>query len=370
MAKKKKAIKSETSPGDLFETATNDQVLDETENEELTRSRFKITSYGADMTAFELTHRLGKDLIVPPAFQRKYVWRIKQASRFIESLLMGLPIPGIFLFKDQKLNKQLLVDGLQRLETVHRYKNKRFEGRAFKLAEVADPWNGKTWDDLTAEDRDLIDQSVIYATIFQQDFPKDKDRSIYEVFERINTGGMRLSPQEIRACVSYGDFSALLRTLNADEDWRAIFGKVSNRLKDEELILRFLALLHRGKKYKKPMRDFLDEFLEHNRSLQTIDGKTLTKEFKDTIATVRRALGSRAFRVGSSLNAAIFDAVMVGVARRLRRGPIKKEEALANAYTALLADKGFGAAYVRATSDEESVRSRLAIARKAFAKVS
>jgi hypothetical protein len=322
------------------------------------------------MTAFELTHRLGRDLIVPPAFQRKYVWRIKQASRFIESLLMGLPVPGIFLFKDQKRNKQLLVDGLQRLETVHRFKNKRFDGKLFRLSEVADPWDGKAWDELSPEDQDVIDQSVIHATIFQQDFPKERDRSIYEVFERINTGGMRLSPQEIRACVSYGDFSALLRSLNGDADWRAIFGKLSSRLKDEELILRFLGLLHNGARYKKPMRDFLDEFLEGNRSLERIDEDTLTKEFKNTIAVAKNALGSKAFRVGASLNAAIFDAVMVGIAQRLRKGPIKNLKSLEEAYAALLGGEEFEAAYVRATSDEESVRNRLKLARKAFAAVS
>src|SRR5262249_34700378 len=141
------------------------------------------------------------------------------------SLLMVLPVPGIFLFKDQKLKKQLLVDGLQRLRTMALYTNKQFEGKLFDLTNVADPWDGKTWDDLAPEDRDVIDQSVIHATIFQQDYPKEKDRSIYEVFERINTGGMRLSYQEIRACVSFGSFSALLRELNTNAHWRAIFGK-------------------------------------------------------------------------------------------------------------------------------------------------
>jgi hypothetical protein len=188
MAKRTRATAPKSASSESTAKEIDDTVLDESESEEYTHSRFKITSYGADMTAFELTHRLGKDLIIPPAFQRKYVWRIKQASRFIESLLMGLPVPGIFLFKDLKLKKQLLVDGLQRLESVHRFKNKEFEGKLFKLTEIAEPWNGKTWDELSPEDQDVIDQSVIHATIFQQDFPKE-DRSIYEVFERINTGG-------------------------------------------------------------------------------------------------------------------------------------------------------------------------------------
>jgi hypothetical protein len=359
----------EIDEDETSESVVEDDVLDEAEGEQYTHSRFQITSYGADMTVFELTHRLGKDFIVPPAFQRKYVWRIKQASRFVESLLMGLPVPGIFLFKDQKLKKQLLVDGLQRLETVRRFKNKAFEGKLFKLSEVAEPWNNKTWDDLSLEDQDIVDQSVIHATIFQQDYPKEKDRSIYEVFERINTGGMRLSPQEIRACVSFGEFSTLLRNINGNAAWREIFGKYSNRLKDEELILRFFALLHRGDTYTKPMRDFLDDFLEDNRYLKAISKQVFEKEFGKAIEIARASFGQKAFRIGSSLNAAIFDSVMVGIALRLQKGEITKLKELEKAYSKLVVNKEFEGAYIRATSDEESVRTRLKMAREAFAAV-
>ncbi len=354
---------------DLAETLLDDRVLDEAEAEERPHNRFQITSYGADMTVFELTHRLGKDLIIPPAFQRKYVWNKRQASRFIESLLMGLPVPGIFLFKDQKIKKQLLVDGLQRLQTLSFFKRKQFEGKLFGLADVADAWLGKTWDDLSLEDRDIIDQSVIHATIFQQDYPKEKDRSIYEVFERINTGGMRLSAQEIRACVSFGPFSALLRQLNDHTSWRIIFGKPSPRLKDEELILRFFALLHAGDQYKKPMREFLDNFLEDNRDFQIISKESLIKDFGDTIVTAQRALGDKAFRIGPSLNAAIYDSVMVGLAKRLAVGPIADKNILEATYTSLLRNGEFEAAYVRATSDDESVKTRLRIATGEIAKV-
>ena len=359
---------------DLFGATPDDaqadpQIVDDAEAEEQSHTRFQITSYGADMTVFELTHRLGKELIIPPAFQRKYVWSKKQASRFIESLLMGLPVPGIFLFKDQKLKKQLLVDGLQRLRTLAFFKSKVFDGKLFDLTDVADVWAGKTWDDLPPEDRDTIEQSVIHATIFQQDYPKERDRSIYEVFERINTGGMRLSYQEIRSCVSFGSFSALLHDLNVLPNWRAIFGKPSTRLKDEELILRFFALLHRGEKYKKPMREFLDDFLEENREFGAINDALLKNEFTNTINAAHSALGERSFRIGPSLNAAIFDAVMVGLAKRLRDGAIRDSKAMEQTYLNLLKDKEFEAAYVRATSDDESVRNRLRIATRAFANV-
>lgn len=359
----------DTVEPEMEETLFEDHVLDEAEAEIRPHNRFQITSYGADMTVFELTHRLEKDLIIPPAFQRKYVWSKRQASRFIESLLMGLPIPGIFLFKDQKLKKQLLVDGLQRLQTLALFKKKEFEGKLFDLTDIADPWAGKTWDQLKPEDKDTIEQSVIHATIFQQDYPKEKDRSIYEVFERINTGGMRLSSQEIRACVSFGKFSSLLRNLNLNPNWRAIFGKQSTRLKDEELILRFFALLYRGNEYKKPMREFLDEFLDSNRDFEVYPSAAMTKDFSDTILTAHSVMGDKAFRVGPSLNAAIYDSVMVGIAKRLAKGPINDLKALETAYLELFKDKAYEAAFIRATSDDENVRTRLRIATEAFAKM-
>ena len=157
--------------------------------------------------------------------------------------------------------------------------------------------------------------------------------------------------------------------INNNEDWRAIFGKVSNRLKDEELILRFFALLYRGEGYKKPMREFLDGFLDENRYLDVVVEEQLTKEFSSAISLVHASLGEKAFRVGASLNAAIFDSVMVGIARRLRSGAVTKPEKLQLVYAKLIGNEDYVAAYIRATSDDESVRNRLRISTESFANV-
>ena len=180
---------------------------------------------------------------------------------------------------------------------------------------------------------------------------------------------MRLSPHEIRACVSFGGFSSLLRDLNSNAEWRSIFGKPSPRLKDEELILRFFALLHRGNTYKKPMREFLDDFLDDNRELNLIGSKILTKEFSDAIAVAHSTFGDKVFRIGPSLNAAIYDSVLVGIAKRLTNGPIKDKKAFTQTYFDLLKNEDYETAFIRATSDDENVRNRLKIAADAFSKV-
>jgi hypothetical protein len=98
-----------------FEQVADDlNVVDETEDERLAPSRFRITSYGADLSVFDLRRRLGNEILIPAPFQRKFVWTQRQASRFIESILLGLPVPGIFIYLKDK--KQLIVDGQQRLD--------------------------------------------------------------------------------------------------------------------------------------------------------------------------------------------------------------------------------------------------------------
>jgi len=346
-------------------------VDDKAEESHAPSRRFSITSYGADLSVFDLVRRIGKELLIPPAFQRKYVWNQKQASRFIESLLMGLPVPGVFIFIDRD-KKQLIVDGQQRLITLSRFVSGVWEHRSreqagrqvsstitFKLADVADPWNGKSWSELEGAEQEAIYSSLIHATIFRQDQPSDHDRSIYEVFERINTGGSRLSSQEIRACVSHGPFVELLHEINANETWRKVYGKPSPRIKDEELILRFFAFKEIGHKYKRPMTEFLDDYLADHRQIGDKDAKSKIAIFNKTISALHLAVGKRLFRPEKALNAAVFDAVMVGCSTAIDKKEEIDTNQIANAYDKLLADVEFQDAYRKATADDENVKTRL-----------
>jgi len=204
--------------------------------------KYDITSYGADFLVDGLVRRLRAQDIFVPHFQRKYVWSHRQASRFIESLLLGLPVPGIFLSKDFDTEKLFVIDGQQRLTTLRYFYDGIFEatGREFSIRGVQEQYEGMTYRTLREEDRRRLDDSIIHATIVRQDTPPEDDSSIYYIFERINTGGTPLSPQEIRASVYHGPFIDLLKELNSNEHWRDIFGPIHKRMKDQELILRFL----------------------------------------------------------------------------------------------------------------------------------
>ena len=122
--------------------------------------------------------RLKRGEIVSPDFQREYVWKITEASRFIESLLLGLPIPGIFLAREAESNKFLIVDGQQRLKTLLFFYDGYFnpkpgepKSRVFKLVDVQKPFQGRTYKTLDQKDRLQLDNSIIHATIIKQDAP-------------------------------------------------------------------------------------------------------------------------------------------------------------------------------------------------------
>lgn len=346
-----------------------DSVDDLTEAEDDTASedfRYSITSYGADYTVDGLVKRLENKTIRVPTFQRKYVWTRPQASRFIESLLLGLPVPGIFLAKDTESADLLVVDGQQRLRTLFFFYKGTDGETLFKLTGVSPQFEGKTYQTLSQDDRTRLDDSIIHTTIVKQDHPANDNRSIFLLFERINTGGTPLQPQEIRLCVYYGPIVDALIELNKEEAWRNVYGAYSPRMKDQELVTRFLSLYFDSTKYERPMKTFVSDYMASNRHLKRHDMKTLREAFVPAINAIFNAIGNSAFRPTRTLNAAVFDAVMVGVARRLATRPLSPM-ALKATYDRLLADDNFQAAYRKSTSDKEQVKARIDLATKAFA---
>jgi uncharacterized protein with ParB-like and HNH nuclease domain len=352
---------------DEYELALEDGIEDDTLLEDPGTTKFSISSYGADYTVDSLVKRMRGKAFRIPEFQRQFVWTPKHASKFIESLLMGLPVPGIFLYKEAETNEHLVIDGQQRLRTLEAFYDGILRGKEFKLQGVREPWLGRTYKTLDQSDILKLDDSIVHATVFKQDKPEDVLESIYFVFERINTGGIRLSPQEIRNCISLGPFIKRVKELNNYPAWRNVFGPPNNRAKDEELIVRFFALYCRGATYSRPMNGFLNRFAAQMNSVPAAELDRLEKIFKVTIDKVNSSIGSRAFRIIRALNAAAFDSVMVGIAKRLETDPAPNDKAVSDAYDTLISDAEFRLFCERSTADEEYVRKRLSLSLAAFA---
>lgn len=348
------------------ECVETDEIEDaaEKENDSI---YFSVASYGADYSVDVIISRLKKQQIKVPEFQRKYVWDIKKASRFIESLILGLPVPGIFLSRDNKsANQMLIVDGQQRLLSLQRFYSGRFNDKVFKLTCVCDELDGLTYDELSADDQGRLDDAIIHATIIKQEIPENDDSSIYMVFERLNTGGMTLHPQEIRACIYYGEFNRVLNELITTPSWRSLFNKESARMKEQELILRFFALFYGYTTYKKGLKTFLNDFMSKNRNLERYPEGELKRLFVNSIDLLVAAKGKDLFRKGNAINAALFDSIMIGTARRLSSSNMTKEEC-SKIYDALICDSTYLDYTITSTADEKHLIGRIEKAIKAFA---
>jgi uncharacterized protein with ParB-like and HNH nuclease domain len=342
----------------------DEQIIDVDDNEEVTASViYDISSYGADMDVDGLVKRLKRgDIFIPP-FQRDYVWNQAEASRLIESLLLGLPVPGVFFAKEGESNKLSVIDGQQRLKSLlffyeGFFNPKEEESRriVFRLKHVQKQFENKTYQDLDEEYRIKLDDSIIHATIIKQESPDNDNTSIYHVFERLNTGGRKLTPQEIRSAIYIGKLNVMIAELNDYPSWRELFGKKNNRLKDQEMILRFFTMYKSLDNYNKPLKEYLNKFNSRYKNPTDEEIENLTKIFKKTSDLILAKFGKSAFRPDRVFNAAAFEVLMVGIANRIN--DTIDFDKLSKEIKLLYRNQEFVDSITRATSDEKVVEQR------------
>lgn len=300
---------------------------------------YNINSWGADLSFRELISMYDEDELLKPELQRYYVWEKPEASRFIESILLGLPVPSIFL-ANTKDDKKLIIDGYQRIMTVFDYVKTgiwKKDNKAFKLSntdKINERWRGKSFNELSEQDQRRIRSTTIHAIVFEQKAPEDNDTSLYQVFERINTGGRALLPQEIRNCVNQGKFNDLLFDLNKDGNWRILFGKKNedSRMRDMEFILRFLALdtdyIKTHPSSNISLKKYLNEFMGSNKSQTDTIIKEREKKFRDVMAFINDNISENAFfnivagdpnKIRKRFYPTIFDSICPAVSIAMKR---------------------------------------------------
>jgi hypothetical protein len=310
----------------------SDEESAKADNEEALR--FDITSYGWDVDVEGLVKRMNRESIYVPGFQRGFVWKKPDKSRFIESLILGLPVPTLFLARDSNSEKLLnIIDGQQRLRTLQSYLNGDF---SLSGKDISEDLRGRFHSSRKSEfgerraypkaktlsnaDERTLEDAVIHSVVIRPN-PKDDDenlgheynRAIIQIFKRLNTTGTALEPQEVRASIFYGPLLSLIQELNDNENWRALFGVVHGRMKDQEAITRALALDMNGLEYRAPMPKFLDNFMEQNRSLQDAQIDDFRKRFTLAVLIVRHELGENALKRGATFLLTRLDALIVGL---------------------------------------------------------
>jgi len=271
-----------------------------------------------------------KEIIIRPEYQRLFRWSIEQRSRLIESILMGLPIPPIFLIENDDGVLEL-IDGLQRTSSVLQFLDHEAINQPELVLDGCDflkGLQGKTFNTLETVLRLKVKRSPIRATIIN----KSGDSFVkYELFKRLNTGGSLLSAQEIRNCSSrmvdgggvFYDTIQSLATFSA-------FVKATSRLPDsmieqranEELVLRFFALLAARDKFKGNIEEWLDGFMEDILFKRvSFDVAAQAVNFERTFDIIYTKFGDQAFTRFNShgeatgrLAPAYFEAVCAAVA--------------------------------------------------------
>lgn len=357
---------------------------------------YELTSIPADFSVAEMVGYMDRGYFNIPAFQRNYVWSVNRASRLIESLIMGLPVPPIFLFEEGR-DKFLVIDGQQRLMSIYYFVKRRFP-RIEKRVEIRDAFNregaipecmlgddeyfadfrlaltenppkwknrlsGLTYRELEEEYKTRFDIRPIRNIVIRRNDPDGDDSAVYEIFERLNSGGVNLRPQEIRSSLYRSDFYAMLSEINSSRDWRRLVGNPvpDLHLKDLEIILRGFAMLIEGENYAPPMAKFLNRFSKKAQSRDSERDDYLKGLFGSFLDSARR-LPDGAFRApeSSRFSIALFEAVFVAACapafadRRLVAGDIS-----ADSIEALRIDPEFLQAARAGTAKKSNVLKRL-----------
>ena len=343
--------------------------------------KYKIHWYGANLDVNGLVRRFDANKIYWPDFQRQFIWSPKQASRLIESILIGLPIPSLFLYKDAEKEHPYIIDGLQRIMTLSAYKkeawpdsdpNARLDenpdkrSRPFRLTGLSNEGrlNGKLFTELSEDDRDLIDNTLVHVLFIEQRSPDDNHSSAFHIFDRLNSGGTPLQAQEMRNALYGGNFRKHLHKLSLGDLWKSMFGPEHKRAKDQELILRFLALCNKEDEYKQPMKTFLNDFMAENKDADSVTLSKFSAQFEGALSRIHDALGPDAFRPGRAFSAPYFDAFMVAVATATHKGA--SSSAIQFAYKTLKDDEDFDRLTLAATTNETVVKKRIKMVRDAI----
>ena len=327
---------------------------------------YTIASYPADFTLEVLHRKWDASEIVIPEFQRSFVWKQIQASKLIESFLVGLPVPPVYLYTERDSQNSIVIDGQQRLKSIFYFFDGFFgeevSGKkpVFRLIGLSPDsrFSGKTYSDLSCNDQRRLKNAVLRSFFVQQLDPSD-DTSMYHIFERLNTGGTLLANQEIRNCVYHGHLVEHIAKLNEVPEWRDILGrpKPDTRKKDIELLVRFLAMRDLAG-YQKPMKDFLTKFMRKNKDAPRESLNKAGENFQNTCTQLTKALGTKPFHIRSGLNVAAADAVMVAFSNHL--GAVPSD--IGERYKMLLNNEKFDGNTRYGTTDVDTVRERFTTA--------
>ncbi|QPH40669.1 DUF262 domain-containing protein [Pedobacter endophyticus] len=288
-------------------------------------------------------------LEIKPDFQRDIVWSNTMQTRLVDSVVKQLPIPSLCISLDYKTQERFVIDGLQRISSIVKFLDAEVtnEWKLSKLEDIDDRISGKTNVFIKIRYNDLytkVQNTVLPITVLRCDYSKKSHMNyLFTIFHRLNTGGSKLSNQEIRNCIYNGSFNTFLKKAVTSDIYTSVFDvhpQQIDRFSNEELVLRFIAFTYNVTSYKGQLAKFLNEFMDHNKraTLEKID------EYMDLFTRTMSILYVRILQNNpiQRLSKATTEALFVGIARNINAlEQIQEDDELMAKYHDLLEDQLF-----------------------------
>jgi hypothetical protein len=334
-----------------------------------------------------LIKRIDKGIIkLDPDYQRRHRWSDELSSRLIESLLLNIPIPVVYISQDVDVDEETeddvsrftIIDGQQRLTAIYRFMKNDLELKGLETLEAI---NGLRFKELPPFLLRRLDERTIKC--LRIDSTLDSQVK-YDIFERLNTGSVKLEAQELRNATSRGPFNEAIKRMASHVSFREMLqiptdnpdesAKV-RKMEDLELILRFFSLKDgQYKSLSKGLKTFLTEKMDEFNSLTLEEIANMESDFQNCMDFIHKALGKTAFaklnvlngqvvKKMSSFNAAVFDAISVGAFEYFSKEQLAQQKQSDmerfNDHHLLFEDADFFAAVSGATADTSKVKYRI-----------
>ena len=355
-----------------------DSISDDDVELDIDTDQRKIIWQAKDFSIREfLTMKNDGELILQPLYQRNFVATDLIASKLVESILLDVPIPVVYLAEEQD-GSYSVIDGQQRLTSFLSYLEGKFpDSRPFKLLglKVLSELNRKLFLELDSELQKKIRSTTIHSIIIKKESNPDIK---FEIFERLNTGSTKLNEDEIRNTVYRGSYIELLSELSENTTFHELIQKdnFKKRMIYRGMALRFLALSEKSYlNYKSSMKQFSNKELRDNRNLSTEKRKEYKSRFEHCLDLVKVVFGTNAFRryipgsneeggkwASTQINMSLFDLQMVGFVNFSKNEVLSKADAIREELLNLMAtDMEFQNLIGFKTSDTENVKKRFKI---------
>lgn len=348
----------------------DDKFSKEEETIEIPQEIRKINTQAYDKSVSDLYRMMSDgDINLNPEYQRNYIWDNKRASLLIESIILNVPIPVVYVSQEED-DSWTVIDGLQRLNSI-----KRYFDRDFKLSglQILSELNRSDIKSLNPKAVRVLKNGLLRIIVISYDSHEDIK---YDVFMRLNRGAVKLNEQELRNCLYRGNLNQTLKELTGNPQYLELLNlkEPHKRMNDCELILRFFALNgnwtpgeEQIEHYKGRMKTFLNDFMIRNKKVTNERIEKYKETFNETVDKVYSIIGTKAFRrinengdYETSFNRSIMDILMTSFSR-FDKATLenKKTEINSKLKDLIINDKEFSDSITIGTSDVKVINYRL-----------